>query len=642
MPMSFWKGYIMTPRLMRSTTASIALIAACWPGYLFGQPVELLDFTTLSEACQATIIADGTIDPLTLTTAMVEIAEDGTCVVLDPAAMETEIVPRLAPETDPALEAEVVPEAEAVEAVEPESVVEPEAVVEPDAVVEPEAAVEPEVVVEPELAVEPEPVVEPVAEPEPIVEEVVPEEAVVEDVAPVEAEPVAEETMTEETVIDAPVLDEAVADEPAMEAGEPVIDESGTEAANAEEFSFLTLSEECQATIIADGRLDIATLVPEQLVIADDGSCEIVVAATDEPVVEPEIVVEAAPPAAAAEVRDDPAEESADAVDVVTETVTDETTRSSDEEVAAAAADLQRVNNNNDARDLAKILGAVGVGIVIGTLLDNNDTVVGDTGDRVIVERDGRYIVRNDENELLRRPGSDIRTEEFTDGSTRTIVTREDGIRIVTIRDSQGYVVRRTRFLADGTEFVLFDDSAYQSEVITSRDLPRVTDEPVFEDYSTIDEDELLRALQAAELRDQNRTYSLRQIRENEVLRAALPRVDLDVITFATGSAAISQSQAQSLAGLGRVMARMIDDNPAEVFLIEGHTDAVGSEISNLALSDRRAESVALALSEYFGVPPENMIVQGYGEEFLKVQTLGAERANRRTAVRRITNLLGT
>ena len=80
--------------------------------------------------------------------------------------------------------------------------------------------------------------------------------------------------------------------------------------------------------------------------------------------------------------------------------------------------------------------------------------------------------------------------------------------------------------------------------------------------------------------------------------------------------------------------------NPNEMFLIEGHTDAVGSAASNLSLSDRRAESVAKALTEYFGVPPENLVVQGYGETELKMNTLGNERANRRVAVRIITPLL--
>ena len=79
---------------------------------------------------------------------------------------------------------------------------------------------------------------------------------------------------------------------------------------------------------------------------------------------------------------------------------------------------------------------------------------------------------------------------------------------------------------------------------------------------------------------------------------------------------------------------------PGEVFLIEGHTDAVGAASYNLALSDRRAETVALALTEYFDVPPENMITQGYGESELRIPTEEAERLNRRATVRRITPLL--
>jgi outer membrane protein OmpA-like peptidoglycan-associated protein len=87
-------------------------------------------------------------------------------------------------------------------------------------------------------------------------------------------------------------------------------------------------------------------------------------------------------------------------------------------------------------------------------------------------------------------------------------------------------------------------------------------------------------------------------------------------------------------------MSGAIARNPREIFLIEGHTDATGSAAFNLALSDRRAETVALALTEYFDVPPQNMVIQGYGEEFLLIPTLENERLNRRVAVRRITDLL--
>jgi outer membrane protein OmpA-like peptidoglycan-associated protein len=117
-------------------------------------------------------------------------------------------------------------------------------------------------------------------------------------------------------------------------------------------------------------------------------------------------------------------------------------------------------------------------------------------------------------------------------------------------------------------------------------------------------------------------------------------RIDLDVINFEFGSASISESEVQKLESVADAIQRILDKNPAETFLIEGHTDAVGSDQSNLVLSDKRAESVASALTNVFDIPPENLVTQGYGERYLKVATQEPSRDNRRVAIRRITPLV--
>jgi outer membrane protein OmpA-like peptidoglycan-associated protein len=84
----------------------------------------------------------------------------------------------------------------------------------------------------------------------------------------------------------------------------------------------------------------------------------------------------------------------------------------------------------------------------------------------------------------------------------------------------------------------------------------------------------------------------------------------------------------------------VLQRNPEAVFLIAGYTDAVGTPEDNLSLSDRRAQAVAELLSEEFGVPEENLVTQGYGEQFLKVDTPGPERLNRYVTIFNITGLM--
>lgn len=279
-------------------------------------------------------------------------------------------------------------------------------------------------------------------------------------------------------------------------------------------------------------------------------------------------------------------------------------------------------------------LGAVAV----GTILKNGDKVVSRSGDRVVVERDGELKVLKDDNALLRQPGNDVKTETFSDGSTRSTVTKPDGSRIVTIRSADGSVLRRVRVTPQGEEYLLFDDTREEEDILVTQ-LPEL--ERNYAQVGVRNEEELRAALQAEQdaAYFQNR-FSLRQVRDIDRVRALAPEIELDAVQFASGSAAILPEQARSLARIGNALSELIAQDPRTVILVEGHTDAVGDETYNLALSDRRAETVALALTEYFDVPPENMITQGYGETSLKVPTLADEARNRRAVVRNITQLL--
>ena len=333
--------------------------------------------------------------------------------------------------------------------------------------------------------------------------------------------------------------------------------------------------------------------------------------------------------------------------EITEEQVTEENSRSSDEDFATSLRDAlagstgqQETASNNDDddddNDLGKALLLGLGGVAVGAMLSNNRQVELSSPDRVVVTRaDGSQQIIKDEVALLRQPGSTVTTENFTDGSSRTIVTRADGSKVVTIRDADLRVLRRTLVSADGTNMQLIDDTV--AEPVDLATLPA----PVRRNAVSageMSEDQLRAALLAESAAD--RRFTLAQIRDIPQVRALVAPVDIDAITFETGSAAIKSDQAEQLSTLGDVIRDAIKENPQEVFMIEGYTDTVGSDAANLALSDRRAESVALALTEYFDVPPENMVVQGYGEQFLKVKQEGDIRDNRRASVRRITDLL--
>ena len=85
--------------------------------------------------------------------------------------------------------------------------------------------------------------------------------------------------------------------------------------------------------------------------------------------------------------------------------------------------------------------------------------------------------------------------------------------------------------------------------------------------------------------------YSLDQIRYSPTVRQRMPSVDIDTINFELGSWEVPPDQAAKLPAVADAINRAVPENPRAVFLIEGHTDAVGSDVDNLSLSDRRAET---------------------------------------------------
>ena len=134
--------------------------------------------------------------------------------------------------------------------------------------------------------------------------------------------------------------------------------------------------------------------------------------------------------------------------------------------------------------------------------------------------------------------------------------------------------------------------------------------------------------------------YTLDQVRFNAPLRDRMPRVDLD-ITFETGSWQLSPEQVDRLAAIAEGINR---GDPAQSRARCSWSRAIPTRSAPMSTTcrcrtgaPRRSRSRSPSSSR---CRPENLVTQGYGEQYLKVPTPGPERANRRVAMRRITPLI--
>ncbi len=292
------------------------------------------------------------------------------------------------------------------------------------------------------------------------------------------------------------------------------------------------------------------------------------------------------------------------------------------------------------------------------TNITNNTTINNNAPTAPVVFQIGVNLVINNpgqERDRMYRPDEDrIYYEELRNGRTRETIVRPNGVRIVTIRNRWGDVLKRSRFSPDGREFILayYDEDLDRDRdsdrdgffIDPGRDLPPLRLNIPARDYildvDYADEEEVELFFRQPPVEQVRRIYSVEEVKRSSRIRDSVRRVEVGGLTFDSGKATISSSQVGALSKVARAMLAILDENPAETFLIEGHTDATGSDAANLVLSDQRAAVVAQILTDFYKVPPENLTTQGYGERYLKVNTQASEPLNRRVTIKRITSLI--
>ncbi len=132
----------------------------------------------------------------------------------------------------------------------------------------------------------------------------------------------------------------------------------------------------------------------------------------------------------------------------------------------------------------------------------------------------------------------------------------------------------------------------------------------------------------------------INEIKSSHNARTRAYGVEIDNINFLIGDPVVAHEEAKKLHELALALKKIITKRPNEMFLIEGHTDAVGKQKYNMPLSHYRAAAFKSTLVAQYHIPERNIVVAGYGSDFLKVNVATPERANRRITVRRVTDLM--
>ncbi|MGT2487087.1 OmpA family protein [Methylobacterium oryzae CBMB20] len=274
---------------------------------------------------------------------------------------------------------------------------------------------------------------------------------------------------------------------------------------------------------------------------------------------------------------------------------------------------------------------------------EDGRTYYREPGRIIVQDRDG-YLIRHDENERFRSLDPRGYRFERQGADFYSYVDRPGGEQIVTVTNDDGRMLRRYLRYRDGRELILIDNSyagplrpVYEDVVVLPPPEIRIPRDRYIVDYAQADEAEVYEALTAPPVVQVDRRYTLDQIRYSPDLRARLRSVDINTITFDTGSFTVTPDQAAKLSVDRRRDEPRHPGQPARgIPRSRASPTRSAPRWTTWSLSDRRAQSVATVLTEQFRVPPENLTTQGYGEQYLKVNTQGLSRENRRVVVQRI------
>lgn len=95
-----------------------------------------------------------------------------------------------------------------------------------------------------------------------------------------------------------------------------------------------------------------------------------------------------------------------------------------------------------------------------------------------------------------------------------------------------------------------------------------------------------------------------------------MPYVSVPVLFVKGTDVFLDQESYRALEDMAKVIKDIQKQSPDATFDIEGHTCTEGSDESNLDLSARRAKRVYDELTMRYGVSPDILSAQGYGESY--------------------------